>query len=76
MTVVGQSEKSGRSTGRSALSTTPDMTLHRAKLSFVPKAEVARLIDHLVGAGGQANVITGTFRNLQFSVHIVAWLIG
>src|SRR6267143_2421229 len=41
---LGQTEKSGRSTGRSALPPPPDMALHRANRRFVPKVEVRRTI--------------------------------
>jgi hypothetical protein len=41
MSPLGQSEKSGRLTGRSALLPTPDMALHREKRRFVPIAEIA-----------------------------------
>jgi hypothetical protein len=40
MSELGQSEKSGRSTGRSALLPTPDMALHRENRRFVPQADI------------------------------------
>ena len=42
MSELGQTEKSGRSTGRSALPPTPDMSLHRANSRFVPRAVIVR----------------------------------
>jgi hypothetical protein len=39
---MGQGEKSGLSTDRSALPPTPDMALHRANWRFVPTGDIAR----------------------------------
>lgn len=44
MSASGQTEKSGRSTGKSALAPTPDVALHRTKRRDVPRADL-RLID-------------------------------
>jgi len=43
----GQSEKSGRSTGRSALLPTPDMALHRENRRFVPKGDIPGESEHV-----------------------------
>ena len=41
---MGQTEKSGRSTGKSALPPTPDMALHRANRRFVPLPDVLPML--------------------------------
>ena len=50
MSELGQSEKSGHSTGRSALPPTPDMASHRATDVLCQQATFAASLNHLVGA--------------------------
>ena len=55
MSGMGQTQTSGRIRARSVLPPTRDMRRLRqhVRLSWLPEADIAQLLDHLIGAGKQ-----------------------